>query len=459
MKEKLSYFTQLHEEDLRNSISKLLQKWYSTIEFKISNSSLKNLDEINAELDNLYENLSESYETPLKNELYKDFSNKVLNFAGEFYFNKFNTEMTIAKNETAQMCEKLTRELNECKNNNDLELKKKNLSIERYKSSLTEKHDQLTSVQEKYSILEKEKEQREKTMKDKFSSIIDERERKYTSLEAKHTTACEKIKELEKVGLMSQSDSEKEKALLEQKLEHYHKQIDDLSKREKESNHELKSQIKEQAVAIKDINSKNEAQVKKLNKTIEELNEKIIELEATISNKNQSLDHEKIKTEENSQLLSSEKEEKQNLIKEYKESIQKLKKSHEDELALKENELNSTITSLKEKLGEAEGKNKSSDENSKNLIKKLQNEYALLKQSNEFLELQIKELNTQNEDQKKYYEKLISTLENKTFSMVGHDEFQKKMEEMKKYYEKDKKFLEESFEKNKIQYLQQVSIL
>ena len=59
--------------------------------------------------------------------------------------------------------------------------------------------------------------------------------------------------------------AEKEKALLNQKITHLTKQIEDYSKREKETKQEINSQLKEQSIAYKDKVDKYEKNIKNLN--------------------------------------------------------------------------------------------------------------------------------------------------------------------------------------------------
>src|SRR5689334_11143020 len=85
-----------------------------------------------------------------------------------------------------------------------------------------------------------------------------------------------------------------------------------------------------------------------------------------------------------------------------------------------------TLSLMKLKYDELELKLKTTEEHYKALIIKLERENAVLKQNNEFLEIQVKDLTAQMEEQRKNHENIIATLESKTFSMVGHEEFQKK---------------------------------
>ena len=90
---------------------------------------------------------------------------------------------------------------------------------------------------------------------------------------------------------------------------------------------------------------------------------------------------------------------------------------------------------------------------------KFEREIAILKQGNEFLELQLKELNNQLEDQKRSHDSILSKLEIKAFSQEGQEEFNRKIEELKEFFSNEKKQLNDNFEKSRQLYLTQVSIL
>ena len=87
---------------------------------------------------------------------------------------------------------------------------------------------------------------------------------------------------------------------------------------------------------------------------------------------------------------------------------------------------------------------------------KIERDNAILKQSNEFLELQLKELNSQLEEQKRSHDSILSRLEIKAFSQEGQEEYSKKIEELKEFFSNEKKQLDDNFEKSRQLYLTQV---
>ena len=128
-----------------------------------------------------------------------------------------------------------------------------------------------------------------------------------------------------------------------------------------------------------------------------------------------------------------------------------------EEYRTKELALNNKLSQYQNENSSLEVKLKVEMESYRNTLTKYENDRAVDKQTNEFQELKLKELRTQLEDQKKNYDSLLLTLDNKYLSMGENKDYQLKLEELKDVYENDKKILLESSNKTKELYLQQVS--
>ncbi len=461
IKDRLSYYTKLNLEETRSQLTRLLQKWYSVLEYKIQNCDLKNVDEIEYEFRQLEFKLNENFpnNNEIRNELFSEFKSRVLNFAGEFFLNKMNNEINLIKNENEQVINQLNNQLNETRTNYETDLTKKNTSIDQMKAEITELKNQLGSVKENLVINEKERDQDKKNLISKVDRLKEQYDRQIEELNKKLATAEEAKREAERKALTIQAEAEKEKALMDQKIDHMNKQIEDFSKREKENSGELKSQLREQANALKETTSKYESQLKQLNTQNEQLKEKIVDLESMLSEKEHLYEMEKNKADDLATKYTLEKEEFNDKINGFKSKLENEKNKYQEELKSKEYEFNSKVNLMKIKQDELEHKLKVTEETSKAQISKLERENAILKQNLEFAEIQNKEFQSQIEEMKKNHETILSTLESKAFSMVGHDELQKKIDEIKSYFENEKKQMEESFEKSKNMYVSQIDSL
>jgi len=298
---------------------KVLQKWNSVIEYKIQCKDLKNFQEVEFELSQLNEKLNEAYGNfTVKDELFANFKVKVIAFSGDYFNNQAKLENDHMKNENTQITEKYHNEINDLKQLYDSEMNKKVNELNSLKTENTEFKEQIEQLNETTSFLNKDKEILERSLVDKNNLLKEDYEGKINDLTQKLNIALEKQKDAERKLVKYQCDIDREKALLEQKIDYYNKQMEENTKREKGSGQELKSQLKEQGLAMKDMTSKFETQIKNLNKLNEDLNEKILEFESSLYNKEQIIENEKSKIEEINKKFVSE-------ISEYKSSLDKLK--------------------------------------------------------------------------------------------------------------------------------------
>jgi hypothetical protein len=450
IKEKYNYYSKLNIDESKLNFQRILQKWYSVIEYKIQAGELKNVYEIENEFKNLEVKINENFaKFEFRIELFNDFKSKVLNFAGDFFMNQMKNEVKIIQQENIQVIEKLNQDIIELKSNHEKELNKKSLSLDLFKTETSELKDSLNKLKENLAVLEKEKTITEKNLSEKMERIKEDYERKIKEINLKNIQQEDKVKEFERRAITIQAESEKEKALYEQKIDQMTKQIEDFNKRDKESGVELKSQLKEQQIALREALQKYEKIVKIFQGEVEALKEKIIDLDSSNSDREHKLEFEKNRADEFEKKLILEKTELTEKINLLKKTLENEKNKHINDFKNKDQDYLSKEQMLKIKLEEIEIKNKTLDDTCKNQISKLEREYAILKQNNEFLEIQAKELTNQMEEQRKNHENVIAALESKTFSMVGHDEFQKKIEEIKQYFENDKKQNEENYEKSK----------
>ena len=80
----------------------------------------------------------------------------------------------------------------------------------------------------------------------------------------------------------SQSEFDKEKALLEQKVEYLESALKEKQDKERDSNSELRSQKAELSQEIKHVTSKFESEIKMLNKFLEDEKERSADLETKL---------------------------------------------------------------------------------------------------------------------------------------------------------------------------------
>ena len=449
IKEKYSYYSKLQDEDNKEKILRVLNKWYSILESRIQSSEFHSIEEIGNDFVQLEDKLNETFPNYQgKTELFKDFKTKIFAFAGNFFSKKAENEKKFIQEQNEQKIQKLTSDLENIRANYQKENEKKQIILNQNKNQITDLQDELNKVKETLAVTEKEKEIANTNFNNQLNRMRQDFERKLKDTELKKNDNEEKQKEAERKAITIKAECDKEKALLNQKIEHLSKQLDDYAQREKDTKQEINSQLKEQSIAYKDKVEKYEKNLKLLQAENDNLKEKVVDLESNLQSNELLLQNEKNKNEEILNKTSKEINDLNEKLTSLKKNTGEEKEKLENEHINKINELTSLVNATKLKLEEAEVKQKTLEDTSRNNTTKMEREIAILKQENTLLKSQNEELNSRIGEQKSYYENIIQNLENKAFS-VDHEEFQKKIDEIKEYYETEKKKSEDKFEKTR----------
>jgi len=296
IKEKYNYYIKLQDEECKGKISRVLNKWYSIIEQRIQNNEFQNLDEINKDFLTLEKKLNETFPSYAgRIDLFNDFKTKVFSFAGNYFTKKAENEKKFLEEQNQQKLKKLKDDLENTKNNLNKENEKKQLIINQNQIQINDLQEELTNMKEALAVSQKEKELATTNFNNQITRLKEDFERKMKQSELNTTDSEERQKEAERRTITIRAQFDKEKALLNQKIELLNKQIDDFSKRENEMKQEMNSQLKEQSIAYKDKSDKYEKNIKNLNNENDELKEKIVDLESNIQNIGMELQNEKQK--------------------------------------------------------------------------------------------------------------------------------------------------------------------
>ena len=108
--------------------------------------------------------------------------------------------------------------------------------------------EEISNLKETLAVTEKDKELSASDYNSQLIRLKEDYERKLKEAEDKRDENEEISQKAERKIIEIQANCDKEKALLNQKIEHFSKQIEDFGKREKEANQEIKSQLKEQSM-------------------------------------------------------------------------------------------------------------------------------------------------------------------------------------------------------------------
>ena len=441
MKEKYSYYLKVQDEENKGKIIRVLNKWYSILEQRIQNNEFKSIDEITKDFITLEERLNDTFQNYAgKTELFNEFKTRVFAFAGNFYAKKAESEKKFMEEQNEQKIKKLKSDLENAKNNFNKENEKKQIILNQNKTQINDLQEELNQTKETLALTQKEKEIESMNYNNQLNRLKDDYERRLKDAETKTTDNEEKSKVAERKMITIKAEFDKQKALLNQKVDQLNKIIDDYKKNEKQMKDENNSQMKELSLACKDKLEKYEKTIKSLNAENDQLKEQVVDLEANVEGLGLDLQNERNRNEELTEKTNKE-------IETLEEDLNNLKKKSHEEKEKLENEYNTRIEELsselkknKLKLDENEVKNKTLENSSRTEIKKIETENAILKQENTLLKTQNEDINKRYQEQKAYYENIISNLETKAFQ-VDHAEFQKKIDEVKAYYEEEKKKL------------------
>lgn len=177
------------------------------------------------------------------------------------------------------MQKKLEQEINDLKNDNSKEKqyllsKVSQLEYERSELEIREKN-----LKETLNQIKEDKENFEKELRVEWQAEKEASHKMIEELKAKVLQTEEALKETERKIYLNDSEHEKQKALLQQKIEYYEKTLDEMSKKEKELSTEMKTSKKDHLNHIRENSAKFESLNKTLHAKVVQLEENICELE------------------------------------------------------------------------------------------------------------------------------------------------------------------------------------
>lgn len=460
-KDKLKRYEEQAEEGNKREMYKKLKQYYAYFENKIYNPKSSEdevtVEKIDEELKKMEYKINERFgDFKLKNELFNEFKANVFFFVGSYLKNNSNLQVEQLSKEKEEFNKKLAEDVEEQKNNHLKELKKKTTLIESMKTELLEQKEVNSTLKHKLLSVEKDLDIAEKNFQDKNMKTKDDHERKLAELQKLLINQDEKVRDAERKVIQIENEKSKEIALLEQKNQHQQKQIEDLKKNEKDSGVELKSQLKEASNALKESTIKYDQKIKTLTQQVDQLKEQIVDIDSNLKKTETLLEAEQEKCTDLENKIKKEKENTDAKIAQTNKKNENDKLKLIEEFAQKEKDVEFNYNKLKIAYDELELKYKTMEEDLKNQLATIKREFSVLQQNNDFLTEKNKDLNTQLQEQKKNHDSIVSRLESKTFSMIGNDEYNKKLDEIKSFYEKEKLQSEETFENQKKIYTKQI---
>jgi len=249
---------------------------------------------------------------------------------------------------------KLDQEINDLKTENSKEKQLLSSRISQLEFEKSEAEIKERDMRETFAQIKEEKEKFEKELRGEWQSEKDAMSKTVEDLKNKLLQAEESMKEAERKMFLSNSEYEKEKALLKQKADYYEKSLEELSSKEKDLSTQVKNSQKEHLSNLKENSIKHENLTKSLQATIDQLQERLSELETDMMVKTQKYDTDKKRWDEKEQVMSKRLEEDQSLISTLKEDLANNSENQARNIDEYKEENTRVITDLTEKLKQSD---------------------------------------------------------------------------------------------------------
>jgi len=423
LKEKHLNFMIENEKESKYACENFLNKNYSEINQSLLKSKYKSFNEFSNDIEafiNFY--LEKAPAGPKRIKILYEFIVKELLTQSERFIDKIvsETEMSIGKNN--EQIIKMNITINEMKAEFSREIHKRDEMLKKFESERTDLLKDSQSTRENLKLLIKEKETLIKELNEKLDTSKKECEIKLFEMNSRMELNDEMSREKERQMMIKEGDFEKSKSLYEQKIKFLEKTIDDLNMKERENLNKIKNIQRECLSTSRESVEKFESQIKALNEKFETVQERNIDLETKLLEKEKRFENEKLRSEDVIRELKKKVEDLNSLMKLSETEIKSLESQTTTQIEDLKGEYELKISELKFIKEDLEAKLKDTDEQFTTLRNKSVKEISILKQNLEFAERQIRELKLQIQDDKKNHEAVVNILEEKNNLLLATQE-------------------------------------
>ena len=322
----------------------------------------------------------------------------------------------------------------EIMNNNLVEINNK---IEKINLEKENMHIQNSNENENLNKLIEEKNKEIQNLKNKLTLTEKNCQNKIIEMKKKVDIAEKLSQESDLESTQINSNYEKEKVLMKQKIIFLEKTLKEL-----ESNNNNKKNLKtsrtystissEEATSIKQKKEKLENEIKRLNKEIKNLQEKNIELDSQILTKGKKIDNEKLGISEIIETYQKKLEEIHDSNSDLAKDINKMKEEAAKQIELISEEYEAQIEEILSEQKNWEENEKNKEEIKRKELAKLQAEFNVLSQDKELIDKKINKMKDTTENEKMEHDKYIKILEeNNKELMDKYENINKENEDIK----------------------------
>ena len=389
----------------------LLKELYEKLENKIKKSEIKTLQQFDKEMKTLEKDFFNTFKGPSKLESFIEFYKEKYYYVSEYFLHSATNELALHKDLSSEHISRIEKELKTVSDQLICEKNTAQLSSSLLQSEKSEFSAKEKSLKDQISSLMMDREKLEKTLKETLEGLKHKNQIELEKISLKNSELQETIKELERDLLRKKSDIDEERALTGQKVKLLENSLEELKQKDKQNNEKIKEIKGENLLTAKQISSKYENLILKLQEKLDNKGHDFKDLESEIENKDNTIEELKQSLADTQIALAAEKSENSSMI----EVLSRKLKQKEDEVLTKlnfiEQDKTNEIVRLKSKIEDYERKLKHSEEELRNTNEKSNQELAILSQKLEFFEQEIEEHKARRIEEKRQYESRISSLE------------------------------------------------
>lgn len=413
-KQQFDIFKAENERASHTKAQAFLQNYFAPIETKMRNNGYEQFSNFERDINEFQlVFMEEGPPGPHKKELMLEFCIGSLSEACSYFLRTAENDTSMTKQMNDQTVSKLEEKIVELKEEliqTKTVLENKMRSLETDKAHLEAREQ---TLQEHVEQIKTDKEKSEVEFKQRLSTEKKEGSRMVEEYKTMAHTAEENSKALQRQVMSSESEFDKQKALLDQKIEHLDSIVETQKQKEKEYSSELKSQKKELMSTIKEAQSKNEAHIKTITEKLDISQETLIEKEGELAEKEQKWQIEKTKIHDQLQKQGIKLTEQKQQIDELQEQNQSMNAELSQTNQVEMEKLIDEKEELQQTIDEVEGLLKAKDEELRSSCNKKDKDDAITSQKLQFLELQLQEAKSTVEDNRNTHSQMISAYQSR----------------------------------------------
>jgi chromosome segregation ATPase len=460
MKQKFSQIKAENEKVTRQEAEVFLQNFFAPIEQKLRNQQYEEFAQYEKEVRDIETAFIErGPQGPNREAICQSYIINALS-DGAAYFNRsmmseMKLQQTLSK-DTVSKLEERVKELKTDLNSKNEEYENKMRSSENEKAQLIAKEQ---SMREALTEIKQEKENNEKEWKARLQSEKNDMNRLVDEYKSRMEASEDNAKESQRRMMSTENESEKQKALLKQKVEFLENNITSLKEKEKEYQAEIKNQKKELTSSIKENAAKFEERINELTKKLDDTQDELVEKDNKISELEQKLYVATTSVGEKDDELEKFKKIAED-IENMREQNEKLKEELDENRKTFNSEMQEERDSLAQQVEELTARLAQRDNDFNSEKGKLEKEQMIQQQKIDFLKAQIEERDNKIEENRRTHEAMLKAVQTRESEKEGAiEEADKKIENLKQEHYREMKELQESLEANNKRISDELEIL